>query len=136
MTMPVRRASKFSAKRRAVLLLIIFQSLIPQAIPGFCEPWSECQPEESRPGRSSQVPGKQNSKCGSSVQMTMPVRRASTFSTKRRAVLLLVIFSSMISQEIPAFCEPWSKCQPEESRPPEGRPEDSSIYIWPDFNAV
>ena len=71
-----------------------------------------------------------NSKYGSSVQMTMPVRRASEFSAKRRAVLLLIIFQSLISQAIPGFCEPWSECQPEESRPPEGRPEDSSIYIY------
>ena len=28
------------------MLLIIFQSLNSQAIPGFCEPWSECQPEK------------------------------------------------------------------------------------------
>ena len=48
MTMPARRASEFSAKRRAIMFLIIFQSLNSQAIPGFCEPWSECQPEESR----------------------------------------------------------------------------------------
>ena len=45
MTMPARRASKFSAKRRAIIFLLIFQSLNSQAIPGFCEPWSECQPE-------------------------------------------------------------------------------------------
>ena len=77
----------------------------------------------------SRSPGKKNSKYGSSVQMTMPVRRASKFSTKRRAVLLQIIFPSLISQAIPGFCEPWSECQPEESRPPEGRPEDSSIYI-------
>ena len=68
------------------------------------------------------------SKYGRSDQMTMPGRRASKFSTKRRAVLLLIIFPSLISQAIPGFYEPWSECQPEESRPPEGRPEDSSIY--------
>ncbi len=45
MTMPARRASKFSAKRHAIMFLIILQSLNSQAIPGFCEPWSECQPE-------------------------------------------------------------------------------------------
>ena len=45
MTMPARRASKFSAKRRAIIFLLIFQSLNSQAIPGFCGPWSECQPE-------------------------------------------------------------------------------------------
>ena len=44
MTMPARRASKFSAKRRAVLLHIIFQSLIYSVIPGIIEPWPECQP--------------------------------------------------------------------------------------------
>ena len=70
------------------------------------------------------------SKYGRSDQMTMPGRRASKFSTKRRAVLLLIIFPSLISQAIPGFYEPWSECQPEESRPPEGRPEDSSIYIY------
>ena len=45
MTMPARRASKFSAKRRAVSPEMFFQRLISQAIPDFCEPWSECQPE-------------------------------------------------------------------------------------------
>ena len=45
MTMPARRASKFSVKRCAVSPEMFFQSLISQAIPGFCEPWSECQPE-------------------------------------------------------------------------------------------
>ena len=44
-TMPARRVSKFSVKRRAVSPEMFFQSLISQAIPGFCEPWSECQPE-------------------------------------------------------------------------------------------
>ena len=48
MTMPARCASEFSAKRRAIIFLLIFQSLNSQAIPGFCEPWSECQPEESK----------------------------------------------------------------------------------------
>ena len=47
MTMPARRASNFSAKWRAIKLQTIFQSLNSQAIPGFCEPWSECQPEGS-----------------------------------------------------------------------------------------
>jgi hypothetical protein len=46
--LPARRALEFSAKRRAIIFLLIFQSLNSQAIPGFCEPWSECQPEESR----------------------------------------------------------------------------------------
>ena len=45
MTMPARRASKFVAKRRAVSPEMFFQSLISQKNPGFCEPWSECQPE-------------------------------------------------------------------------------------------
>ena len=49
MTMPARRAPKFCAKRRALSPEVFSQSLIPQGIPGFCEPWSECQPEESRP---------------------------------------------------------------------------------------
>jgi len=31
-------------RRRAVSPELFFQSLIPQAILGFCEPWSECQP--------------------------------------------------------------------------------------------
>ena len=47
MTMPARRAWQFSTRRRAVMLLIIFQSLNYQATPGFCEPWSECQTEGS-----------------------------------------------------------------------------------------
>ena len=57
MTMPARRASKFSAKRCAVLLLMIFQSLISQAVPGFCEPWSECQPGETGPQGLGEPPG-------------------------------------------------------------------------------
>ena len=69
------------------------------------------------------------SKSGQSVQMTMPARRASKFSAKRRAVTPEVFSQSLISRGIPGFCEPWSECQPEESRPPEGRPEDSSVYI-------
>ena len=44
MTMPARRASKFCAKRRALSPELFLQSLIPRAIPGFCEPWSECKP--------------------------------------------------------------------------------------------
>ena len=44
--MPARRASEFSAKRRAVSPELFFQSLISQATPGFCKPSSECQPEE------------------------------------------------------------------------------------------
>jgi len=43
--MPARRASKLSAKRRAGLLQIIFQSLICYEIPGNIEPLPECQPE-------------------------------------------------------------------------------------------
>ena len=49
MTVPSRRASEFSAKWHAIKLQTIFQSLNSQAIPGFCEPWCECRPEESRP---------------------------------------------------------------------------------------
>ena len=70
------------------------------------------------------------SKSGQSSQMTMPARRASKFCAKRRALSPELIFQSLIPQGIPGFCEPWSECQPEESRPPEGRPEDSSIYIY------
>ena len=58
MTMPARRASKSSAKGRAVLLLMIFQSLISQAVPGFCEPWSECQPGETGPQGLGEPPGR------------------------------------------------------------------------------
>ena len=47
MTMPARRASKFSAKRRALLPEVFFQSLISRVIPGIIEPWPECQPEHS-----------------------------------------------------------------------------------------
>ena len=65
------------------------------------------------------------SKSGQSVQMTMPARRASKFSAKRLAVLLLIIFQSLDSQANPGFCESWSECQPEESRPPEGGPKKS-----------
>ena len=62
--------------------------------------------------------------------MTMPARRASKLSAKRRAVTPEVFSQSLVPQGIPGFCEPWSECQPEESRPPEGRPEDSSIYMY------
>ena len=57
MTMPTRRASKFSAKRRALLPEVFFQSLNSQAIPGFCEPWSECQPGETGPQGLGEPPG-------------------------------------------------------------------------------
>ena len=57
MTMPARRASKFSAKRRALLPEVFFQSLISQAVPGFCEPWSECQPGETGPQGLGEPPG-------------------------------------------------------------------------------
>ena len=46
MTMPARRASKFSAKRRALLPEVFFQSPISRVIPGIIEPWPECQPEQ------------------------------------------------------------------------------------------
>ena len=55
--MPARRASKFSAKRRALLPEVFFQSLNYQAIPGFCEPWSECQPGETGPQGLGEPPG-------------------------------------------------------------------------------
>ena len=35
-------------ERCGIMLLIVFQRFNSQAILGFCEPWSECQPEESR----------------------------------------------------------------------------------------
>jgi len=57
MTMPARRASKFSAKRSGVLLLSIFQSLISWVIPENMEPWPECQPEESQAAQLQLVPG-------------------------------------------------------------------------------
>ena len=45
MTMPARRSPKFSAKRRAILLHIIFQSWISEGFLWNIEPWPECQPE-------------------------------------------------------------------------------------------
>jgi len=45
MTMPARRASKFCANRRAVLLIIFFLSLTSNVMPGNIEPWQECQLE-------------------------------------------------------------------------------------------
>ena len=45
-------------------------------------------------------------KSGQSVQMTMPARRASKFSAKRRAVSPEMFFQSLISQAILEFCEP------------------------------
>ena len=53
---------------------------------------------------------------GKSVQITMPARRASQFSTKKYGIMILIIFQSLNSQATPEFCEPWSECQPEESR--------------------
>ena len=47
MTMPARRASKFSAKRRALLPEVFFQSPISRVIPGIIEPWPERQPKET-----------------------------------------------------------------------------------------
>ena len=55
------------------------------------------------------------SKSGQSVQMTMPARRASEFSAKRRALLPEVFFQSPISRVIPGIIEPWPECQPEHS---------------------
>ena len=47
MTMPARRASKFSAKSRALLPEVFFQSPIYRVISGIIEPWPECKPEHS-----------------------------------------------------------------------------------------
>ena len=55
------------------------------------------------------------SKSGQSVQMTMPARRASKFSVKRRALLPEVFFQSPCSRVIPGIIEPWPECQPEHS---------------------
>ena len=55
-------------------------------------------------------------KSGQSDQMTMPARRASNFSTQWRAIKLQIIFQILNSRANPGFCEPWSECQPEESR--------------------
>ena len=46
MTMPARRASEFSVKRRALSPEVFSQSLISEAIAGNIEPWPECQPEQ------------------------------------------------------------------------------------------
>ena len=54
-------------------------------------------------------------KSGQSAQMTMPARRASEFSAKRRALLPEVFFQSPISRVIPGIIEPWPECQPEHS---------------------
>ena len=59
-------------------------------------------------------------KSGQSDQMTLPARRASEFSAKRRAIMLPIVFQSLISTICPGILEPWPECQPEESRPPEG----------------
>ena len=47
MTMPARRASEFSPKRRALLPEMFFLSPISRVIPEFVEPWPEYQPEHS-----------------------------------------------------------------------------------------
>ena len=52
------------------------------------------------------------SKYGPSAQMTMPARRASEFCAKRRALLLLIFFLSLICQVILANKEPLPECQP------------------------
>jgi len=44
-TMPARHAPKFSAKRRATLLRIIFQSWIVAGMPHDIEPCPEYQPD-------------------------------------------------------------------------------------------
>ena len=55
------------------------------------------------------------SKYGRSDQMTIPGRRASKFSAKRRALLLPIFFISLICQVILANIEPLPECQPEQS---------------------
>ena len=53
-----------------------------------------------------------NPKYGRSAQMTMPARCSSKFCAKRRAVLLPIIFLSLICRVIPANIEPSPECQP------------------------
>ena len=45
MTMPARWASKFCARSRAECSNLSFPDLESWWILGFCEPWSECQPD-------------------------------------------------------------------------------------------
>ena len=54
MTMPARRASKFSAKRCAASLPIFFK-LTSLVIPGMIEPWPECGPGSPGPGYTAPV---------------------------------------------------------------------------------
>ena len=76
------------------------------------------------------------SKSGQSDQMTMPARRASKFSAKWRAKKLQTIFQSLNSQAIPGFCEPWSKCQPEESRNDDADGDDEPTTAMPHSHRV
>ena len=47
-----------------------------------------------------------------------------------RAALPEIFFLDLTSLVISGTIEPWPECQPEESRPREAWPEDSSIYIY------
>ena len=62
--------------------------------------------------------------------MTIISRTAPKFCVKTRAERAEVFFLTPIPYGISGNVEPWSECQPRESRPREARPEYSSIYIY------
>ena len=62
--------------------------------------------------------------------MTTTTRTASKFCAISRSECLKTFCLDLIHSGFPGHVEPWSECQPEESRPREARPEDSSICIY------
>ena len=62
--------------------------------------------------------------------MTITARTAPKLCAHIRAALPEIFLLDLISLVIYETMEPWPECQPEESRPREARPEDSSICIY------
>ena len=57
----------------------------------------------------------------------MTMRRASKLCARRRLQIPNIFNLDPINRGTLGIIEPWPECQPEESRPREVRPEDSSI---------
>ena len=57
MAMPARRASIFCSRSRSQCPNLFFPDPESWRIPGFCEPWSECQPGETGPQGLGEPPG-------------------------------------------------------------------------------
>ena len=62
--------------------------------------------------------------------MTTTARTAPKFCANIRAERPEMFVLDLNYYGISGIIEPWSECQPGESRPREARPEDSSIYIY------